>query len=653
MSATHPYILDDDDDRPTINEESDFDLIDYDSNDEEPEVISHRQCASSTASAPDLLRAPSLQHSEVVIESYRLGKGLVIRPESTVELHDHLTHEINTRHSGDFLRVKFIVMNLETDEVRLRGQRMRRVKYLGQLFDWKLNELAMVLRIKEQDDRAPLVAGLEDVNIDEVYRIRECTLTNKPYPFVSFRTCGKLSVPFGMSQEEIKFQIFHAGRLTCRVMNIQYINKHGKSYSGVVRYLYAKEADKFRDVEQLTQAGGSRKTAIPIGIEDSDDCVVVTKDCFTSRNKKRSRHADSSGSATRRSKPRFSSNRDQITYGDVYCGVGGGSQGALQAGYSVAWGLDKDDRAIEAYRLNHRGAYAFKMDAHNFPPPGISQKAWRVDVLHLSPPCCYWSPAHTQPGPNDQANYESLYTVGPILKKVKPRVATLEQTSGLLTNREHKRNFFTLLNDIGQAGYDLRYKIQDLSEFGLVQQRKRLLIIAARRGMPLPPFPKPTHGPPGSGFKDLITIADALLPLRRPGYEARTDTYNQPRFFASAKTPYSVNSYLKGCITTGGTTAYHPSGTRPFTARELSLLQSFPRTYQFTGSKSEATKQVGNAFPPIMAQALYRSIAKTLKAYDQGLIGAENVEELSEHGEEIINLLSDDDDDEEIEILSD
>lgn len=171
--------------------------------------------------------------------------------------------------------------------------------------------------------------------------------------------------------------------------------------------------------------------------------------------------------------------------------------------------------------------------------------------------------------------------------------------------------------------------------------------------MPLPPFPKPTHGPPGSGFKDLITIADALLPLRRPGYEARTDTYNQPRFFASAKTPYSVNSYLKGCITTGGTTAYHPSGTRPFTARELSLLQSFPRTYQFTGSKSEATKQVGNAFPPIMAQALYRSIAKTLKAYDQGLIGAENVEELSEHGEEIINLLSDDDDDEEIEILSD
>jgi DNA (cytosine-5)-methyltransferase 1 len=34
-----------------------------------------------------------------------------------------------------------------------------------------------------------------------------------------------------------------------------------------------------------------------------------------------------------------------------------------------------------------------KMNAHNFPPKGISKENWKVDVLHLSPPCCYWSPA--------------------------------------------------------------------------------------------------------------------------------------------------------------------------------------------------------------------------------------------------------------------
>jgi len=57
--------------------------------------------------------------------------------------------------------------------------------------------------------------------------------------------------------------------------------------------------------------------------------------------------------------------------------------------------------------------------------------------------------------------------------------------------------------------------------------------------------------------------------------------------------------------------------------RELSLFQSFPYGYKFTGSKTEATKQVGNAFPPVMAEAMYRTIIRTLEAFDNGLIGAE------------------------------
>jgi DNA (cytosine-5)-methyltransferase 1 len=86
----------------------------------------------------------------------------------------------------------------------------------------------------------------------------------------------------------------------------------------------------------------------------------------------------------------------------------------------------------------------------------------------------------TNDGQNDQANYEALYTVGPIIRKLKPRVATLEQTYGLLTSEKHHPNFRNLIKDIHEAGYDVRYKIQDLSELGLPQRRKRLLMIAAR-----------------------------------------------------------------------------------------------------------------------------------------------------------------------------
>ena len=82
----------------------------------------------------------------------------------------------------------------------------------------------------------------------------------------------------------------------------------------------------------------------------------------------------------------------------------------------------------------------------------------------------------TNPGQNDQANYEAIYTVGPILAKLKPRIVTLEQTYGLLTHEEHGKNFKPLMNDIYKAGYNARYKIQDMSDFGLPQRRKRLLI---------------------------------------------------------------------------------------------------------------------------------------------------------------------------------
>lgn len=96
-----------------------------------------------------------------------------------------------------------------------------------------------------------------------------------------------------------------------------------------------------------------------------------------------------------------------------------------------------------------------------------------------------------------------------------------------------------------------------------------------------------------------------------------------PKQARQPREPTDAHGFLRGCITTGGSPSYHYSGLRRWTVRELSLLQSFPYGYKFTGSQTEATKQVGNAFPPVMAEAMYRTIVKTLEAFDEGLIGAE------------------------------
>jgi hypothetical protein len=145
-----------------------------------------------------------------------------------------------------------------------------------------------------------------------------------------------------------------------------------------------------------------------------------------------------------------------------------------------------------------------------------------------------------------------------------------------------------------------------------------------RRGTPLPPFPKITHGPAGSGLKKFNYIHDALLPIQRLADRPSRDPYHIPKPAKDPRPPYNAHSFLKSCITTSGPDSYHPSGLRRFTPRELSLFQSFPYGYKFTGGVGEATKQIGNAFPPIVAEAFYRVITKTLEAFDSGHIEAED-----------------------------
>jgi DNA (cytosine-5)-methyltransferase 1 len=123
-----------------------------------------------------------------------------------------------------------------------------------------------------------------------------------------------------------------------------------------------------------------------------------------------------------------------------------------------------------------------------------------------------------------------------------------------------------------------------------------------------------------------VSVADALKPLNQGSREVHLeDDHHQPASMKILnKPPYDPEKkFLKGCITTGGGDNYHFTGKRRYTPRENSLFQTFPYGYHFTGSNAEATKQIGNALPPCMAEALYWSCAKTLEAFDNDLIDAD------------------------------
>ena len=130
------------------------------------------------------------------------------------------------------------------------------------------------------------------------------------------------------------------------------------------------------------------------------------------------------------------------------------------ADLKVLWGFDIDTHACSSWHRNFKNAAIYQMDAYSV----VTSKPMidlRCDILHMSPPCQTFSPAHTIAGKGDEANSAALFAVQEILRRAKPRVVTLEQTSGI-TNPQHKLSFQSLIAMFTALEYSVRYKVCQL-----------------------------------------------------------------------------------------------------------------------------------------------------------------------------------------------
>ena len=164
----------------------------------------------------------------------------------------------------------------------------------------------------------------------------------------------------------------------------------------------------------------------------------------------------------------------RYTFGDCFCGGGGMSRGGINAGLRIEWGFDFDLRACQTYQLNFFGTPIYNVWADQF---SRLPKDFKVDIIHLSPPCQYFSPAHTIPGKNDDMNTASLFAILNLLEKAKPRVVVLEQTFGLLLR--HPIYLNAIINMFTSRGFSVRWKVINCADFGLPQRRMRLFMIAS------------------------------------------------------------------------------------------------------------------------------------------------------------------------------
>ncbi|KAH7199120.1 S-adenosyl-L-methionine-dependent methyltransferase, partial [Fusarium flagelliforme] len=238
-------------------------------------------------------------------------------------------------------------------------------------------------------------------------------------------------------------------------------------------------------------------------------------------------------------------------------------------------------------------------------------RGMRVDVLHLSPPCQYFSPAHTVPSHHDDTNIFALYGCNELLARLRPRIATVEQTFGI-THRRHESHLHSLVSDFTQYGYSVRWKVVKLARWGAAQNRTRLIIIAAAPGETLPTFPADTHSLDGfGGTLPYTTVGDAIAGVG-PGDDLHDvdGAASQP-----CGTRLDAN-HLASTIMCSNVRLRHPSEARNLTLRELACLQGFPSDHRFLGPVTKIRRQIGNAFPPNAVGVLFQHLGEWLSRVD-------------------------------------
>lgn len=551
-----------------------------------------------------------------VCNSVPIGGGAKLRRDDTIELLD-----------GDFLLIKSIFKDPRA-KVFLKGLLLRRTRKVNNTLPKKRNEVAMIICVPHTLEDPVLEQCLVTRPLPAVVVLRSLICTNSLFPDHSWRQ----GTPWYNKGDEPNIET--SGMLTCRW---KYVEKFDDSRKKVVEFSW--QALDRRECSSMcgrpgvdlrrewTKRDRRNKRTMTAAMSASAVVDLTSNDPVSSyipevidlvhdeKGRGSSTHSAFRGPPRRVSRPDQTATQrptTQHTYGDMGCGGGGTMRGAALAGLKPVFAVDYWSDAIETEKQNFPAEFGTKLFHKDFFGfcQGRDRSYLKVDVLHVSFPCQPHSPAHTVQGKDDDANIAAGYSVVPIFDKTRPRIATFEQTSGIVA-RNGGIHFRALVHQLTHVGFSVRARVINLADHGNVQERKRLIVIAACPGERLPTFPAPTHGD-APGLKRHVTIAHALRELRGrfiPHHMRTAGSKTGPRF--------DPDQPLKHCITTkGGESVVHFSGTRTWSLAELAVLQGFPWYHRFRGKYTSIRRQIGNAVPPVFAAKLFKHLDNHLHESD-------------------------------------
>ena len=304
---------------------------------------------------------------------------------------------------------------------------------------------------------------------------------------------------------------------------------------------------------------------------------------------------------------------------EICAGAGGTAIGLEKAGFSHVGLVENDPHACATLRHNRPEWNVVEADVRLVK----AEEFAKFDLLSGGVPCPPFSKAGRQLGADDERDL--FPEILRLAEEARPKAIMVENVRGLLDpvfDDYRKR----IQKELENMGYWSEFKMLNASDYGVPQLRPRVILVgllhqfAERFEWPAPAsLPAPTVG-------------EALYAeMSRGGWPGASDWREKacrvaPTLVGGSKKhggpdlgPTRARQAWAKLGVEGRTISNEPpgpdhEGMPRLTVKMAALLQGFPPDWEIVGKKTHAYRQVGNAFPPPVAEAVARSVKTAIQS---------------------------------------
>lgn len=317
----------------------------------------------------------------------------------------------------------------------------------------------------------------------------------------------------------------------------------------------------------------------------------------------------------------------KLTSVEVCAGAGGQALGLEKAGFDHIACVEIDAAACQTLRANRPRWNVIELDLREWEP---ERAMFGVDLLAGGVPCPPFSMAGKQLGRDDDRDL--FPEVIRLAEALSPRAIMIENVRGLLGKKfDGYRD--EIVRELKELGYEFcGWELLNSADYGVPQARLRSILVAMRPDAAVHyNWPKPI------GRRK--TVGQALKPMMKSaGWEGADEWAKGAQGVAPALVggskkhggadlgPTRAKAAWRALGVDGlGVADAPPSpltqGMPRLTVEMAQVIQGFPRSWKFQGRKTAAYRQVGNAFPPPVAEAVGKAIHAALQQADAEIGG--------------------------------